>query len=119
MAKTSSGGKGNFRYATAGSRVSGDATARHRVFQFRLRYAIVAVVLVWAGYHYLTTQLPQYNALKSQEVSLTKQLQGLQTQHKLLQTQQAQLGDKSYVLQYAAKKYNLIEPGQVAFNLSH
>lgn len=99
--------------------VSGDAAARHRFVKFRLRYVMVAAVVVWAGYHYFTTQLPQYRALKTQEASLTKQLHGLQTQHKVLQTEQAQLGDKSYVLQYAAKKYNLIEPGQVAFNLSH
>lgn len=86
---------------------------------FRIRYVFVVAVLVWAAYHYFMTQLPQYQALQHQQATLTKQLRGLQTEHQQLQTQQAQLQDKSYVLQYAAKKYNLIMPGQVAFNVNH
>ena len=84
---------------------------------FRVRYLLVAIVLVWAGYHYFAVQLPQYQALKSQEATLTKQLHTLQAKHQQLQKQETELKDPAYILQYAAKKYNLVAPGQVAFNV--
>lgn len=83
----------------------------------RIRYLVVLGVVIWAGYHYLVQQRPQVEAMQVQQRNLTNQLAALKHQHQVLQLQSKQLQDKSYIMQYAARQFNLVLPGQVSFNV--
>ncbi|MCL6454561.1 MAG: septum formation initiator family protein [Alicyclobacillus sp.] len=94
------------------------AVATRRKPRIRIRYLVVALVLLWAGYHYWVQVRPEAVALQSKEAALTKQLAALRAQHQQLQVQAKRLQDKNYVLTYAAEHYNIVLPGQVPFVLA-
>lgn len=83
----------------------------------RIRYLLVLAVVVWAGFHYWTQQRPQAEELQTKQQNLTKQLAMLKQQHQQLQVQSKQLQDKSFIMGYAARQYNLVLPGQVSFDV--
>ncbi len=85
--------------------------------RFRIRYLVLLLVLVWAGYDYLHVQLPQLRSLEAQEERLQVQLHTLDQQHANLSMQARQLQSDAYVAKYASERYNLVLPGQVAFTV--
>jgi cell division protein FtsB len=85
----------------------------------KLRYVAVLAVWIWAAYHYWHTQYPQLQALSAKQADLEKQLAEASKQHDELLKQSQQLQDDAYIARYAADHYNLVLPGQVAFNVKH
>jgi cell division protein FtsB len=90
-----------------------------RVKWLKLRYIAVLLVWGWAGYYYWHTQYPQLHALSAKQAELEQKLQAASKQHAELLKQSQQLQDDAYIARYASEHYNLILPGQVAFNVKH
>jgi cell division protein FtsB len=96
------------------------ASARSRRFKWlKLRYIAVLVVWIWAAYYYWHTQYPQLQALSAKQAELEKQLAAASKQHADLLKQSQQLQDDAYIARYASDHFNLVLPGQVAFNVKH
>lgn len=84
----------------------------------RIRYLLVAGVVVWAGIHYAHQRASLF-ALQTKQASLTHQLTALQSQHDKLMTQSKEFQDKNFIISYAEKEFNLVLPGQVSFDIRH
>jgi cell division protein FtsB len=85
----------------------------------RLRYIAVIVVCGWAFYHYLHVQQPQLAQLNAKQTQLQGQLSTLQKQRDQLTKESQQLQNNTFIARYASQHYNLILPGQVAFDVKN
>lgn len=83
----------------------------------RLRYLVVLVVLVWAGWRFWSVELPQITALHHQQQSLQSQLSSLQAQQNDLKRKVAEFHNKQFLQQYATQHYGLVVPGQQLFDV--
>ncbi|CAM3963108.1 FtsB family cell division protein [Alicyclobacillus pomorum] len=86
---------------------------------FRLRYIALLAVCGWATYYYWHVQYPQLKMLSMKQAQLQQSLNAAAKQHAELVKQSNQLQDDSYIARYASEHYNLILPGQVAFDVKH
>lgn len=97
----------------------GRATAPVRRRKIRLRYVALILVCGWALYYYWHVQYPQLRMLQQKQAQLQQTLDAANRQHAELVEQSKQLQNDQYIAKYASEHYNLILPGQVAFNVSH
>jgi cell division protein FtsB len=95
------------------------SSASRRPKWFKLRYIALLVVCGWATYYYWHVQYPQLKMLSAKQAQLQQSLDAATKQHAALVQQSTQLQDDSYIAQYASQHYNLILPGQIAFDVKH
>ncbi len=83
--------------------------------RLRLRYVVVLVVLVWAGWRFLTIEMPQLSTLRHQQQSLQSQLTSLKAQQNKLKVKVSEFNNKQFLEQYASRHFGLVAPGQQLF----
>lgn len=93
--------------------------ASRRPKWLKLRYITVLCVCVWAVYFYWHTQYPQLQQLSAKQANLQQELSAANKQQTDLIQKSKQLQDDHYIARYASEHYNLILPGQVAFDMKH
>jgi len=85
----------------------------------KLRYVAVSVAVIWGVYQYAMVQRPQLAVLHGQEAQLQSQLASLQQTHIELTKREQQFHDDKFIAAYASSHFNLVLPGQVAFDDQH
>jgi cell division protein FtsB len=85
----------------------------------RIRYVAVLGVFGWAVFHYWYVQSPQLAQLTLKQKHMESQLHTMNQQAQNLKTQINELNSNSFILGYASRHYNVILPGQVAFDVKH
>lgn len=86
---------------------------------FKLRYVIVLLVCGWAAYHYWSVQHAQLVRLQGQMSTLQTNLNQAKLRQTALTKQVAEFQNTSFIARYASQQFNLIEPKQVSFELTH
>jgi len=94
-------------------------SGRRRVFPIKGRYLAVLLVGGWALYYHFHLQSPQLQALQSKAASLQGQLAEAEKEHARLVKQAQEFQNDDFIARYASERYNLILPGQVAFDVKH